>query len=68
MSTLPFLLCIGSMLLGGLIGVCSHIITKKQKENILESFCERNVIYWKFTDQDEVSLDEVVKDFELLDI
>ena len=69
MSTLPFtLLCIGIMLSGGLIGVFLHIITKKQKENIPESFCESNVVYLKFTDQNDVSIDEVAKKFELLDI
>lgn len=69
MSTLPFtLLCIGIILSGGLVGVFLHIITRKQKENIPKSFCESNVIYRKFTDQNEVSIDEVVKNFELLDI
>ena len=69
MGTLPFtLICIGIMLSGGLIGVFLHIITKKQKENIPESFCESNAIYCKFTDQNEVPLDEVAKNFELLDI
>lgn len=69
MSTLPFtLLCIGIILSGGLIGVILHIITKKQKENIPESFCDSNVIYRKFTDQNEVSIDEVAKNFKLLDI
>ena len=69
MSTLSFtLLCISIMLSGGLIGVFLHIITKKQKENIPESFCESNVVYRKFTDQNEVFIDEVAKKFELLDI
>lgn len=69
MSTLPFtLLCIGIILSGGLIGVILHIITKKQKDNIPKSFCDNNVIYRKFTDQNEVSIDEVAKSFELLDI
>ena len=36
-------------------------------ENISKSFCEDNAIYGKFTDQDEVSIDEVVTDFKLLD-
>ena len=65
MFTLPF---IGIMLIGGLIGIFLHIITKKQKENIPESFCGSNAIYCKFTDQNEVSLDEVTKKLELLDI
>lgn len=69
MSTLPFtVLCIGIIISGGLIGVFLHMITKKQKENIPESFCDSNVVYGKFTDQNEVSIDEVAKEFELLDI
>ncbi len=69
MSTLPFtVLCIGILLSGVLIGICLGIITKKQKENIPKSFCESNVIYGKYTDQNEVSIDEVIKEFKLLDI
>lgn len=69
MSTLPFtLLCIGIILSGGLIGVILHIITRKQKENNPKTFCDSNVIYHKFTDQNEFSIDEVAKNFELLDI
>ena len=69
MSTLSFtLLCISIMLSGGLIGVFLHITTKKQKENISEFFCKNNTIYCKFTDQNEVSIEEVAKKFELLDI
>lgn len=52
---------IGIIISGGLIGVFLHIITKKQKENIPESFCDSNVVYRKFTDQNEVSIDEVAK-------
>ena len=69
MSTLPFtLLMIGIILSGGLIGVVLHLISKKQRENVPKSFCETNVTYSKFTDQNEVSIDKVVKNFKLLDI
>lgn len=68
MSTLPFtLLCIGIILLGGLIGVFLNFVTRKRKENIPEFFCETNYIYRKFTDQNEISIDEVVTHFKLLD-
>ena len=69
MTTLPFtLLMIGIILSGGLIGIVLHLISKKQRENVPKSFCETNVTYCKFTDQNEVSIDEVVKNFKLLDI
>lgn len=69
MTTLLFtLLMIGIILSGGLIGIVLHLISKKQRENVPKSFCETNVTYGKFTDQNEVSIDEVVKNFKLLDI
>lgn len=67
MSTLPFtLLCIGIILSGGFIRVFLNFVTRKQK-NILDFFCETNYIYGKFTDQNEISIDEVVTHFKTLD-
>ena len=69
MSTLPFtLLCIGIILSGRLMGVFLNFVTRKRKENIPESFCETNYIYNKFTDQNEISIDEVVTHFKILDV
>ena len=68
MSILLFiLLCIGIILSGGLMGVFLNIVTRKRKKNILEFFCETNYIYGKFTDQNEISIDEVVTHFKNLD-
>ena len=67
MSTLPFtLLCIGIILSGGFIGVFLNFVTRKQK-NIPDFFCETNYIYGKFTDQNEISIDEVVTHFKTFD-
>ena len=69
MSTLPFtLLCIGIILSGGLMGVFLNFVTRKRKEKITESFFETNYIYNKFTDQNEISIDEVVTHFKILDV
>ena len=69
MSTLPFIiLCIGIIFFGIFVGIVLAIFTRKQKENMPKSFCESNFIYGKFLDQDEISIDEVIKDFNLLDI
>ena len=68
MSTLTFtLLCISIILSGGLMGVFLNFVTRRRKENIPESFCETNYIYDKYTDQDEISIDEVVTHFKPLD-
>ena len=55
--------------LSGIIGgIIAKILTKNKKKNI-PLFCNTNYIYGKFTDQYEVSIDDVVKkDFKLLDI
>ena len=67
MSTLPFtLLCIGIILSGGFIGVFLNFV-KRKKKNIPDFFCETNYIYGKFTDQNEISIDEVVTHFKTLD-
>ena len=66
-STLSVILVCVSIFLGALAGICLSIIKKKQKGNIPKSFCEDNVIFGKFTDQYDVSIDDVVKDFKLLD-
>lgn len=63
------LFIIFSFLSGITFGIIEGIITKKRNKNISQSFCDANYIYGKFTDQVEVSIDEVVKkDFKLLDI
>lgn len=69
MSTLIFtIICIGIILLGAVIGVFLYIITPKQKDNVSKSFCKSNAICVKFTEQNEISIDKVIKDFKLLDI
>ena len=69
MSTLIFtIICIGIILLGAVIGVFLYISTPKQKDNISKSFCKNNAICSKFTDQNEISTDKVIKNFKLLDI
>lgn len=69
MSTLPFIiLCICIIFFGVFVGIVLAIFTRKQKENMSKSFCESHFIYGKFLDQDEISIDEVIKDFNLLDI
>lgn len=69
MSTLPFvLLCISIIVFGALIGLFLSIITNKKKKLIPISFCKSNKIYGKFTDQNEVSINTIIKDFKLLDI
>ena len=50
------------------MGVFLNFVTRKRKENIPESFCETNYIYNKFTDQNEISIDEVVTHFKILDV
>lgn len=68
MSTLPFIiLCIGIIFFGVFVGIVLAIFTRKQKK-YAKIFCENNFIHGKFLDQDEISIDEVVKDFNLLDI
>ncbi len=63
MSTVAFiLLCLGIILFGLFIGLFLVIIEEKKKKTDL--FCEDNLIYRKFTDQDDVSIDEVVKRFK----
>ena len=63
MSTVSFiLLCLGIILFGLFIGLFLVIIEEKKKKTDL--FCEDNLIYRKFTDQDDVSIDEVVKRFK----
>ncbi len=63
MSTVAFiLLCLGIILFGLFIRLFLVIIEEKKKKTDL--FCEDNLIYRKFTDQDDVSIDEVVKRFK----
>ena len=53
---------------GTIGGIIAKILTKNKNKNI-PLFCNTNYIYGKFTDQYEVSIDDVVKkDFKLLDI
>lgn len=62
MSTLVFtIICIDIILLGSAFGVFLYIITSKQKDNISKSFCKSNAICSKFTDQNEISIDKVIK-------
>lgn len=69
MSAIPFvLLCISIIVFGALIGLLLSIIANKKKQLIPTSFCKSNRIYGKFTDQNEVPIDTIIKDFELLDI
>ena len=37
---------------------------EEEKKKKTDLFCEDNLIYRKFTDQDDVSIDEVVKRFK----
>ncbi len=66
-STLSVILLCVSILGGGLTGTFLGIMKNKQKESVPKSFCDNNVIFGKFTDQHDPSIDEVVKDFKLLD-
>ena len=60
---------IGIILSGILLGIFAGIISKKQNQNIPQSFVDYNYINSKFTDQTEISIDEVIKnDFKLLNI
>lgn len=60
------LLLICAFSLGILWAVFLNYIVNKKKQNITNSF-SNNRIYWKFTDQTAPSIDEVIKDFKLLD-
>lgn len=67
MTTLHFLLLIIFIILSGiLIGMIAGIVSRKQNKNIPKSFCDTNHVFYKFTDQNEVSIDKVVEDFKLL--
>ncbi len=60
MSTLPFIiLCIGIIFFGIFVGIVLAIFTRKQKENMPKSFAKE--LLWKILDQDEISIDEVIK-------
>ena len=68
MSTF-ILFIIGIFLSGFTFGLITEIITTERNKKIPQSFCDTNYVYSKFTDQVEVSIDEVVKkNFKLLDI
>ena len=63
MSTVAFiLLCLGIILFGLFIALFLAIIVGKRKEP--DIICEDNYIYRKFTDQDDVSINEVAKRFK----
>lgn len=67
MTTLHFLLLIIFIILSGIfIGIIAGIVSRKQNINIPKSFCDTNYVFYKFTDQNEVSIDKVVEDFKLL--
>lgn len=60
------LLFVGIFILGMLSGIIAGLISNNRKKSISESF-SNNRTYWKYTDQSDSSIDEVVKDFKLLD-
>ena len=66
MNTVAFiLLCLGIILFGLFIGLFLGILANiEEKKKKTDFFCEDNLIYGKFTDQEEVSIDEVVKRFK----
>lgn len=67
MTTLHFLVLIIFIILSGiLIGIIAGIVSRKQNKNITKSFCDTNHVFYKFTDQNEVSIDKVVEHFKLL--
>lgn len=59
------LLFVGIFILGMLSGIIAGLISNNRKKSISESF-SNNRTYWKYTDQSDSSIDEVVKDFKLL--
>ena len=66
MSTVTFiLLCLGIILFGLFIGLFLSILAIiKGKNEDPDLICEDNQIYRKFTDQDDVSINEVAKRFK----
>lgn len=64
--SLFILLLIGIFVFGSLCGIIGSIISNKKNKNIPESFSDCKT-YRKFTDQNDPSIDEVVKGFKLLD-
>lgn len=61
-----FLLLLVGIVVGVIFAIIANLISKKKRKNIPESFSD-NRTYWKFRDQSDASIDDVVKDFKLLD-
>ena len=49
-----------------LFAIIVYLVSNKKSKNISESFSE-NRTYRKFTDQSDPCVDDIVKDFKLLD-
>lgn len=64
MTFIFLLICVFA--LGVLWAVFLNRLTNKNNQNVTHSF-SNNRVYWKFTDQTDPSIDDVVKDFKLLD-
>lgn len=69
MSTISFtLLIVGILLSGPIIGFIAYKISPKKNDTLL--FCNTNHVLAKFDNmrEHEISIDEVVDNFKLLDI
>ncbi len=60
------LLLVGIFVVGVIFAIIVNLISKNKRKSITESFSD-NRAYWKFRDQSDASIDDVVKDFKLLD-
>ncbi len=60
------LLLVGIFIVALLFGIVASLISNKKSIDIPESFSHSRT-YWKFTDQADPSIDDVITDFKLLD-
>lgn len=60
------LLLVAIFALGFLFAILVYLVSNKKNRNMSECFSD-NKTYSKFTDQSDPSIDDVVKDFKLLD-
>lgn len=60
------LLLVAIFSFGFAFAIIIYLVSNKKNINISESF-SGNKIYGKFTDQTDPSIDDIVKDFKLLD-
>lgn len=60
------LLLVGIFAIGVVFAIIASLISNKKRKSITESFSD-NRAYWKFRDQSDASIDDVAKDFKLLD-